>query len=64
MVDIDTIAGITRIIIGIILVGIIIYGLIRDRKKKKLNVASRGRGTVDENGNITDYTLDGFDIIK
>ena len=33
--DIDTIAGIARITVGIILVGIIIYMMVKDHKKKK-----------------------------
>ena len=34
------------------------------KRKKTINVSARGTGTVDENGKVTDYKLQGFDIVK
>jgi hypothetical protein len=65
MVDTDTGMFICKVVIALALIAKVILGLIQDRRdNKKLNVASRGRGTVDENGNITEYSLDSFDVVK
>jgi len=32
--------------------------------KNKINIASRGRGTVSEDGTIKDYELISFDIVS
>jgi len=65
MVDTDTGMFICKAVIALALIAKVILGLIQDRRdNKKLNVASRGRGTVDKDGNITDYTVDGFDVVK
>jgi len=61
----DTIAFICRVAIGLALIAKIIMGFIQDRRDKKIiHVTSRGRGHVDKDGNITDFTLDGYDIVK
>jgi hypothetical protein len=61
----DTIAFICRVVIGLALIAKIVLGFIQDKRDKKIiHVASRGRGTVDKDGNITNYTLDGYDIVK
>ena len=64
MIEHDTAMFICKVVIGIALIVKVVLGLIQDRRDKKIYVASRGRGTVDKDGNITDYTLDGFDIVK
>ena len=64
MIEHDTAIFICKVVIGVCLIVKVILGIIQDRRSRKINVGSRGRGTVDKDGNITDYTLDGFDIVK
>ena len=65
MIDTDTGMFICKVVIGVCLIVKIVLGFIQDKRDKKtIYVASRGRGTVDKDGNITDYTLDGYDIVK
>lgn len=64
MVEHDTAMFICKVVIGVCLIVKVILGIIQDRRNRKIYVASRGRGTVDKDGKITDYTLDGYDIVK
>ena len=65
MVEHDTAMFICKVVIGVCLIVKVVLGIIQDRRDRKvINVTSRGRGTVDKDGNITDLTLDGFDIVK
>ena len=65
MIEHDTAMFICKVVIGLALIAKIVLGMIQDKRDKKIiHVASRGRGTVDKDGNITDFTLDGFDIVK
>ncbi len=65
MIDTDTGMFICKVVIGVCLIIKVILGLIQDhRNKKVISVSSRGTGTVDKDGNIQDYTLDGYDIVK
>ena len=65
MIEHDTAMFICKVVIGLALIVKIVLGMIQDKRDKKIiHVASRGRGTVDKDGNITDFTLDGFDIVK
>lgn len=65
MVEHDTAMFICKVVIGLALIVKVVLGMIQDKRDKKtIGIASRGRGTVDKDGNITDYTVDGFDVVK
>jgi len=65
MVEHDTAMFICKVVIGLAFIVKIVLGLIQDKRDKKtISVSSRGRGTVDKDGNVTVYTLDGFDIVE
>jgi cbb3-type cytochrome oxidase subunit 3 len=56
-------SAIVVIVFGtIFIVGI--CGIFSDRRKKSISISSRGTGTVDENGNVTNYRLQGFEIVN
>ena len=47
---------------AILIVGI--FSLFERKKKKPLSVSSRATGTIDKDGNVTDFKLQGFDIVE
>jgi len=61
----DTAMFICKVVIGLALIVKIVLGLIQDKRNKKpISVTSRGRGTVDKDGNIHLDSIDGYDIVK
>jgi hypothetical protein len=41
-----------------------ICGIFSNKRKKEISISVRGTGTVDENGKVTDYKLQGIDIVE
>ena len=68
MVDTDTGMFICKVVIGVALIAKITLALIAEHRKNKLkkviNVASRAKGHVDEDGNLHVDDVLGFDIVE
>lgn len=64
MVEHDTAMFICKVVIGLALIVKVVLGLIQDKRDKKINVASRGRGHVDKDGNIHLDSIYSYDIVE